>query len=92
MSKTTPRDDLVPKTRDYTVPKTFALAGMSNMVSGTITNPIDVVKVRMQCDNQNKGIYQRSYPGLLRGAAKVCKGTVILLVGRFCCSCQNYNR
>lgn len=73
MSGTTPRDDLVPKTRDYTVPKTFALAGMSNMVSGTITNPIDVVKVRMQCDNQNKGIYQRSYPGLLRGAAKIAR-------------------
>ena len=57
--------------RDYTVPKTFALAGISNMVSGTITNPIDVVKVRMQCDNQKAGIYQRSYPGLFRGAVKV---------------------
>jgi len=43
------------------------------MVSGTITNPIDVVKVRMQCDNQNKGIYQRSYPGLFRGAIKIAR-------------------
>ena len=56
---------------DYTVPKTFALAGLSNMVSGTCTNPIDVIKVRMQCDAQSKAVYQRTYPGLVRGGAKV---------------------
>ena len=61
---------------EYTVPLTFALAGISNMFSGTITHPIDVVKVRMQCDSQNKGIYQRSYPGLVRGATKV--GIIII--------------
>ena len=58
-------------TKDNSVPMTFLLAGVSNMVSGTITNPIDVVKVRMQCDSQKAGIYQRTYPGLVRGAGKI---------------------
>ena len=57
--------------RDVTVPLTFVLAGGSNMVSGGLTNWVDVVKVRMQCDSQNKAVYQRTYPGLVRGAAKV---------------------
>lgn len=41
------------------------------MVSGGLTNWVDVVKVRMQCDSQNKAVYQRTYPGLVRGAAKI---------------------
>ena len=56
---------------DYTTAKTFALAGISNMISGGLTNPIDVVKVRMQIDSKRAAVYQRTYPGLVRGAVKI---------------------
>eukprot|EP00116_Pleurobrachia_bachei_P004279 sb/3464541/ len=53
----------------WLVSKTFALAGVSNMVSGAITHPIDVVKVRMQCD-PGRGA-ARQYSGLVSGAARL---------------------
>ena len=64
MSTTTSRDP-------WLVSKTFALAGVSNMVSGAITHPIDVVKVRMQCD-PGRGA-ARQYSGLVSGATRVRK-------------------
>ena len=69
----------VPRRDPWVVSKTFALAGVSNMVSGAITHPIDVVKVRMQVDTgRGPG---RQYSGLLSGASRVSQGAVSLWEG-----------
>lgn len=57
--------------------KRFCCSGCSSMIAGFITNPIDVIKIRLQLDNQlsgNRNIFaQRYYPGFIRG---------ILVIGR----------
>ena len=53
--------------KDYTVQTTFILAGASNACAAVCTNPIDVVKIRMQCDAGS----ERKYPGLVKGLIKV---------------------
>lgn len=56
----------------------FALSGLSCMCAATVTNPIDVIKTRMQLDNElgsqheSRNIYHnRYYRGLVRGAARI---------------------
>ncbi|XP_027051054.1 mitochondrial substrate carrier family protein ucpB-like [Pocillopora damicornis] len=56
----------------------FALSGLSCMCAATVTNPIDVIKTRMQLDNElgsqheSRNIFHnRYYRGLVRGAARI---------------------
>lgn len=56
----------------------FALSGLSCMCAATVTNPIDVIKTRMQLDNElgsqheSKNIFHnRYYRGLVRGAMTI---------------------
>lgn len=65
--------------KDYTVQTTFILAGASNACAAVCTNPIDVVKIRMQCDAGS----ERKYPGLVKGLIKIgrTEGVHVLLTG-----------
>ncbi|KAJ8302296.1 hypothetical protein KUTeg_021283, partial [Tegillarca granosa] len=62
----------------------FALAGTSNMTAASVTNPIDVIKVRMQLENElakQKGIEHlrsRYYDGFVKGAARIVADEGIL--------------
>ena len=47
----------------------FCLAGLSNMVAQTITHPIDVIKIRMQCQI-NSGS-SRPYKNMFSGMSRV---------------------
>ncbi|XP_060069210.1 mitochondrial substrate carrier family protein ucpB-like [Ylistrum balloti] len=55
----------------------FTLAGISNMSAATITNPVDVIKIRMQLENElatQKGIQvlkNRYYDGFLKGGVRI---------------------
>ena len=60
-----------------------------------VTNPLDVVKIRLQLDNELRGDSSRYYRGLVRGAVRIVqdegikglyKGCVAVTVGRqgFC--------
>ena len=52
----------------------FALASTSSMTASFITNPIDVIKVRMQLEGELKPytpLYDRYYKGFIRGAVRV---------------------
>lgn len=56
----------------------FALSGLSCMCAATVTNPVDVIKTRMQLDNElgsqheSRNIFHnRYYRGLVRGAARI---------------------
>ncbi|XP_013388976.1 mitochondrial substrate carrier family protein ucpB-like [Lingula anatina] len=54
----------------------FALAGTSNMCAAAVTNPIDVIKIRMQLDNElTKGggsvFKDRYYQGFLKGGVRI---------------------
>ncbi|XP_067943891.1 mitochondrial substrate carrier family protein ucpB-like [Watersipora subatra] len=54
-------------------PLLFALAGCSNMSGATVTNPIDVIKTRLQLDNEltAKSGAAKKYQGLFRGTARI---------------------
>ncbi|XP_057820507.2 uncharacterized protein LOC131033325 isoform X3 [Cryptomeria japonica] len=45
----------------------FALAGLSNMCGSFVTNPVNVVKVRMQLDGALSSTQERQYRGLVSG-------------------------
>ena len=65
---------LTPQYREPTQLITFALASTSSMTASFITNPIDVIKVRMQLEGELKPhipLYQRYYKGFIRGAIRV---------------------
>lgn len=56
----------------------FVLSGVSNMCGGAVTNPIDVIKIRMQLENElganhkSKNIFKdRYYKGFVRGALRI---------------------
>lgn len=56
----------------------FALSGISNMCGGAVTNPIDVIKIRMQLENElgskhsSKNIFKdRYYKGFIRGGIRI---------------------
>eukprot|EP00897_Mesotaenium_endlicherianum_P002213 jgi/Mesen1/2019/ME000148S01121 len=49
----------------------FVLAGVSNMCAAAITNPVNVVKVRMQLDGALSSAKVQQYHGLGRGMWKV---------------------
>ncbi|XP_033746008.1 mitochondrial substrate carrier family protein ucpB-like [Pecten maximus] len=55
----------------------FVLAGISNMSAATITNPVDVIKIRMQLENElasQKGIEilrNRYYDGFIKGGVRI---------------------
>ncbi|XP_065659708.1 mitochondrial substrate carrier family protein ucpB [Hydra vulgaris] len=55
----------------------FFCSGVSCISAGFITNPIDVIKIRLQLDNQlseNKNIfYKRKYNGFIRSAIYIFK-------------------
>ncbi|XP_002966666.2 mitochondrial substrate carrier family protein ucpB isoform X1 [Selaginella moellendorffii] len=51
----------------------FALAGSSNMCGSAVTNPVNVVKVRMQLDGALSATQERHYQGLLKGIVRVSK-------------------
>ncbi|KAH8951355.1 hypothetical protein BDL97_09G023400 [Sphagnum fallax] len=51
----------------------FALAGASNMCAAAITNPVNVVKVRMQLDGALSSTQERNYPGFLKSMFRVGK-------------------
>ncbi|XP_071176606.1 mitochondrial substrate carrier family protein ucpB-like [Mytilus edulis] len=57
----------------------FLLAGVSNMCGATATNPLDVVKIRMQLENEltrQKGldVYRnRYYEGVIKGGIQIFK-------------------
>lgn len=49
----------------------FALAGSSNMCAAAITNPVNVVKVRMQLDGALSSTAERQYPGFCRSLVRI---------------------
>eukprot|EP00795_Rhopilema_esculentum_P009542 gene9542-17288_t len=53
----------------------FALSGISCMSAGIVTNPIDVIKVRLQLDNElsaSKSIFaDRKYRGFFQGGIRI---------------------
>ncbi|KAF6034843.1 hypothetical protein EB796_006849 [Bugula neritina] len=51
----------------------FMLAGTSNMTGATVTNPVDVIKTRLQLDNELRchTSAQRKYQGFLRGISRI---------------------
>jgi len=58
----------------------FALSGLSCMCAATVTNPIDVIKTRMQLENElgsqheSRNIFHnRYYRGLVRGAVRIAQ-------------------
>ncbi|BBN11863.1 hypothetical protein MPTK1_5g15390 [Marchantia polymorpha subsp. ruderalis] len=54
----------------------FVLAGVSNMCGAAATNPINVVKVRMQLDGAlaKQGVaHERVYPGFFKGIMRIGK-------------------
>lgn len=58
----------------------FALSGLSCMCAATVTNPIDVIKTRMQlenelgCQHESRNIFHnRYYRGLVRGALRIAQ-------------------
>ncbi|KAK2562046.1 Mitochondrial substrate carrier family protein ucpB [Acropora cervicornis] len=58
----------------------FALSGLSCMCAATVTNPIDVIKTRMQlenelgCHHESRNIFHnRYYRGLFRGALRITR-------------------
>lgn len=58
----------------------FALSGLSCMCAATVTNPIDVIKTRMQlenelgCQHESRNIFHnRYYRGLIRGAFRIAQ-------------------
>ncbi|KAJ7547436.1 hypothetical protein O6H91_08G085800 [Diphasiastrum complanatum] len=56
----------------------FVLAGISNMCAAAITNPVNVVKVRMQLDGALFSPQNQNYPGLIRGIIRVAKEENVL--------------
>lgn len=51
----------------------FGLAGSSNMCAAAITNPVNVVKVRMQLDGALSSTQERQYPGFLKSMFRIGK-------------------
>nr|XP_011455448.3 mitochondrial substrate carrier family protein ucpB [Crassostrea gigas] len=57
----------------------FLLAGISNMCGASVTNPIDVIKIRMQLENElivHEGlsaIKNRYYDGFVKGGARIVR-------------------
>ncbi|CAH1783501.1 unnamed protein product [Owenia fusiformis] len=57
----------------------FMLAGISMMTAGGVTNPIDVIKIRMQLDNELSGhkkknvFHNRYYKGFVRGTFTIVR-------------------
>ena len=65
---------VIPQYREPTQLIRLALAASSSMTASFITNPIDVIKVRMQLEGElkpNVPLYQRYYKGFIRGAFRV---------------------
>ncbi|KAK3102440.1 hypothetical protein FSP39_011400 [Pinctada imbricata] len=62
----------------------FFLAGVSNMSGASVTNPIDVIKIRMQLENElvkQKGldvIRNRYYDGFLKGGLQIVRDEGVL--------------
>lgn len=55
----------------------FVLGGLAAMTAACITNPIDVMKIRLQSQGEGltkvKGVDNRHYKGFIRGAVTVVK-------------------
>uniref|UniRef100_A0A7I4C4L1 Uncharacterized protein n=1 Tax=Physcomitrium patens TaxID=3218 RepID=A0A7I4C4L1_PHYPA len=49
----------------------FGLAGSSNMCAAAITNPVNVVKVRMQLDGALSSTMERQYPGFFKSMIRI---------------------
>ncbi|GAQ87019.1 mitochondrial substrate carrier protein [Klebsormidium nitens] len=56
----------------------FSLAGVSNMTAAAITNPVNVVKVRMQLDGALVAGQERYYKGIFRGIARIAQEEGVL--------------
>ena len=79
----------VARTSTYVAP--FYLGGMSTMLAATFSNPMEVIKIKMQLQGElmAPGTYSRQYSNVFQAFYKVARteGMFFYVVTRVLCTC-----